>query len=47
MSALAEHAANRDTMGVDMQRTYHLNDTDRTEVEKDNVAQGKKKLSFN
>jgi len=39
LSALAEHAANRDTMGVDMQRTYHLNDTDRTEVEKDNVAQ--------
>lgn len=39
LSALAEHAANRETMSVDMQRTHHLNDEDQTEVEKENVAQ--------
>lgn len=40
LSALAEHAANRDTMGVEMQRSFHLNDEDQTEVDKDNTAQG-------
>lgn len=38
LSALAENAANRDTLAVDIQRTYHLNDADRTDVESENVA---------
>ena len=38
LSALAENAANRDTLAVDIQRTYHLNDADRTDVEIENVA---------
>ena len=38
LSALAENAANRDTLAVDIQRTYHLNDADRTDVETENVA---------
>ena len=38
LSALAENAANRDTLAVDIQRTYHLNDADCTDVDKDNVA---------
>ena len=31
---------NPDTMEVQMQRSYHLNDEDDTEVDKENVAQG-------
>lgn len=39
LSALAETAANRDTMKVEMQRSFHLNDEDQTEVNKENTAQ--------
>ena len=31
---------NPETMEVQMQRSYHLNDEDDTEVDKENVAQG-------
>jgi len=38
LSALAEVAACRDTMAVTMERSYHLNDVDQTEVDKENTA---------
>ena len=34
-------SANPETMEVQMQRSYHLNDEDDTEVDKENVAQGR------
>lgn len=34
-------SANPETMEVQMQRSHHLNDEDDTEVEKENVAQGR------
>ena len=40
LSAVSQASSNPDTMEVQMQRSYHLNDDDDTEVEKENVAQG-------
>ncbi|XP_068705465.1 X-ray repair cross-complementing protein 5-like [Montipora foliosa] len=40
LSAISQTSPNPDTMEVQMQRSYHLNDDDDTEVEKENVAQG-------
>ncbi|XP_073251486.1 X-ray repair cross-complementing protein 5-like isoform X2 [Porites lutea] len=40
LSAVSQMSANPETMEVQMQRSYHLNDEDDTEVDKENVAQG-------
>lgn len=40
LSAISQMSANPETMEVQMQRSYHLNDEDDTEVEKENVAHG-------
>lgn len=40
LSAVSQMSPNPDTMEVQMQRSYHLNDEDDTEVDKENVAQG-------
>lgn len=39
LSALAEQAANRDTMKVETERTFYRNDENQTEVDKDNTTQ--------
>jgi len=39
LSALAENAANRDTLNVEMQRSFHANDENQTEVDKENTSQ--------
>ena len=41
LSAVSQMSPNPDTMEVQMQRSYHLIDEDDTEVDKENVAQGK------
>lgn len=40
LSALAEQAANRDTMKVETEQTFYRNDENQTEVDKDNTTQG-------
>lgn len=40
VSALSQASASDGTMAVKLQRTYHRNDEDETEVEYDNVAKG-------
>lgn len=40
LSAVSQAADDGGSMVVSMQRTYHLNDEDETEVDKDNVAKG-------
>ena len=40
LSAISQASANPETMAVKMQRSYHLNDDDETEVDIDNVAKG-------
>ncbi|XP_048590285.1 X-ray repair cross-complementing protein 5 isoform X2 [Nematostella vectensis] len=40
LSAIAQASPNSDSMEVTMERTYHRNDEDQTEIEKENVAQG-------
>ncbi|XP_031552940.1 X-ray repair cross-complementing protein 5-like isoform X2 [Actinia tenebrosa] len=40
LSAISQASANPDSMEVKMERSYHLNDEDQTEVQKDDVAQG-------
>ena len=40
LSAVSQMSPNPETMEVQMQRSYHLNDEDDTEVDKENVAQG-------
>lgn len=40
LSAISQMSANPETMEVQMQRSYHLNDEDDTEVDKENVAHG-------
>ena len=40
LSALSQASASDGTMGIKLQRTYHRNDEDETEVENDNVAKG-------
>ena len=41
LSAISQASANPGSMAVKMQRSYHLNDEDETEVEIENVAKGK------
>lgn len=41
LSAISQASASDGTMAVKMQRTYHLNDENETEVDMDNVAKGK------
>ncbi len=41
LSAISQASANPGTMAVKMERSYHLNDEDETEVEMENVAKGK------
>lgn len=41
LSAVSQATASNGSMVVKMERTYHLNDEDETEVEMDNVAKGK------
>ena len=40
VSAKAQQCANPETLKVRIERSFHLNDDDDTEVEKENVAQG-------
>ena len=40
LSAVSQASANPGTMAVKMQRSYHLNDEDETEVEMEHVAKG-------
>ena len=40
LSAISQASANPGSMAVKMQRSYHLNDEDETEVEIENVAKG-------
>ncbi|KAK3699754.1 hypothetical protein QZH41_015603, partial [Actinostola sp. cb2023] len=40
LSAVSEASANPETMDVKMERSYHLNDEDQTEIEKEDIAQG-------
>ncbi len=42
VSAISQASANPGTMAVKMERSYHLNDEDETEVEGDNVAKGER-----
>lgn len=49
LSAPAEASPEPGNMGVVMQRSYHLNDEDETEVEKDDLAKGsceRKQIQF-
>ena len=41
LSAISQASADAGFMAVKMERTYHRNDEDETEVEIDNVAKGK------
>lgn len=41
LSAISQASKNPDTMAVKMQRSYHLNDEDETEVDMENVAKGR------
>lgn len=41
LSAISQASANPESMEVKMERSYHLNDEDQTEVEKEDVAQGR------
>ena len=41
LSGLAQVSEAKETMEVRMERSYHLKDEDDTEVEKENVAQGR------
>ncbi len=45
LSAVSQASSNPGTMAVKMQRSYHLNDEDETEVETDNKAKGRFTIS--
>ena len=46
MSAPAEASANPGTMGVKMQRSYHLKDEDETEIDPADLAKGLRFMKY-